>query len=395
MKENKWSDMSIIMEKLFCRMLCVIGFLVAASTACPILMAETEKSFAFPDHELQAILDGVTQQGVPGVALGIGNGKSKWFGASGVSDIKTNKPMTADCQFRIASVTKALAALVTWKLIERKELSLSDKVNDFLKPGLVLQGDKITIGMLLNHTSGIYDHENDPDFEQETLNHPTRHWTTREVLAISRKHGMNFEPGTDYSYCNTAYFILGMILENVKKKSPNELFAKIVARPSAISKTSLNRQGSFTSKKYTPGYCYFNDTKGIIDIGRWNFSWDWTAGSAITTAPDMIRISSALIKGKILHPHTMAKMWTMKPPSLTYYGFETAFKQSPFQWVIKSGCNQGTTTMWMLCPEKGWSLFIGLNFSDYRDPQQINNFNILINACHEVIHTMGWQTEPS
>ena len=205
-------------------------------TTFSYLPAEAEKETPFPTKKLQAILDSVVAQGIPGASLGVGDRKKAWFGAAGVADVKTKKPMTPDYQMRVASVTKALTALTTWDLIQRKRLSLNSTVNDFLKKGLVLDGDIITIGMLLNHTSGLYDYSQDPIYHAEMLANHYKHWSSVEILGIARKHGMVFYPGTNFAYNNTGYYVLGLILRHVGKTSPNKLFNRLIAKKAYIPK---------------------------------------------------------------------------------------------------------------------------------------------------------------
>ena len=355
------------------------------------LKAEAQEPAVFPEKNLQGIVDRLVQKGIPGVVLALGDGKERWAGASGVADISSKRPMTPDCQIRIASVTKALAALVAWKLIELHELDRTSKVGDFLERGLVPQEDRITVSMLLNHTSGIYDHENDEEFVMDLLKQPSARWSSDRVLAISRKHGLDFSPGTGYVYSNTGYYVLGMILEKATHKTPQELFEQFVLRPTGLSSTSLNPEGFFTTDNKTPGYSYLDTGSDLVDIGKWNFSWDWTAGSAVTTATDMIGIASALMEGAILSSAIRDDMWTVQPPSRDGFGFEMWPPKTSSKWVCKSGCNPGTTTLWMMCPEKKRSFFLGCNLSDLRSDPKINTNQLVYNAAQEILQEMGWK----
>ena len=372
--------------KYVCRILLVF----LSVTGLFSLIEAAQEPAVFPEKRLQEIMEGLVSKGIPGVVVALGEEKNLWAGAAGVSEIMSRKPMSPDCQLRIASVTKALAALVTWKLIERHTLDRTSTVGTFLTPGLVPKDDQITISMLLNHTSGIYDHENDDDFAMTIMKRPTASWSSDSVLAISRKRGLDFLPGTGYSYSNTGYYVLGMILEKATRQTPQELFEQFVAKPSAISSTSLNPEGAFTTKEWTPGYSYFDTSSDLVDIGTWNFSWDWTAGSAVTTAKDMIGIASALMEGKIVHADTRNEMWTVKAPSRDGFGFEMWPSKNALKWVCKSGCNPGTTTLWMICPEKGRSFFLGCNLSDMRSDPKINTNLLVYNAAQEIIQVMNW-----
>ena len=342
-----------------------------------------KRAHHFPSARLQEILDSCVANGIPGVSVGIGWGKHTWFGAAGVADRNTNEPMTASHQLRIASVTKSLVAILAWKLIELHKLRLTDRVNDFLRPGLVINGDLITVAMLLNHTSGIYNDGTDNDLINYLFAHPTRTWCTSKILKITRNHGSVFPPGTGFLYSNNGYYVLGLIEKKIGKKSPDTLFQHLVDKICNLKHTSLNYKGAFTSKKYTPGYTV-NTQNALINTRKWNFSWDWAAGSALTTPRDMIALSSALMAKKILRQSTLKKMWTLTPPSETYFGFERFPSSSSFQWVCKDGFNPGTSALWIMSPKQGYSIFMGCNVSNSSSSE------LMYEACLEIIQSLGW-----
>jgi D-alanyl-D-alanine carboxypeptidase len=348
-----------------------------------------EEKQTFPSEEIHALLDWGVKQGVPGVVLGIATPLGTWFSASGVADLKTQEPMSARHQIRLASITKPFTAVLVWSLIEQGILSLDDRVNDWLRPGLVPEGKVITIGMLLNHTSGLYDHENSPEFLDKLLTDPSHVWSNGEILRITRSHPMNFYPGTSYSYCNTEYYILGMIVEAATGKKVESLLKSRFFDPLGMTRTSVSRSGALTDPQ-TPGYCYFDGYDDPVSILKWNFSWDWTAGSGVSTAFDMIIWAEALSTGKVLKPETRERMWTVMAPSTMGYGFNVGTNASGFKWIGHGGLNQGTNTDWLFCPEKGWALFVGLNLSDYRTNPQVNTPAIIKTIRNGVERLLGW-----
>ncbi len=347
-----------------------------------------EEKQTFPSEEIHALLDGAVKQGVPGVVLGIATPAGTWFSASGVADLKTQEPMSARHQIRLASITKPFTAVLVWSLIEQGILSLDDRVNDWLRSGLVPKGEVITIGMLLNHTSGLYDHENSPEFSGK-LPDPSHVWSNGEILRITRSHPMNFYPGTSYSYCNTGYYILGMIVEAATGKKVESLLKRRFFDPLGMTRTSVSRSGALTDPQ-TPGYCYFDGYEDPANLLKWNFSWDWTAGSGVSTAFDMMTWAEALSRGEVLKPETRERMWTVTAPSTMGYGFHVGTNASGFKTIGHGGLNQGTATDWLFYPEKGWALFIGLNLTDYRTNPQVNIPAILVTIRNGVERLLGW-----
>jgi D-alanyl-D-alanine carboxypeptidase len=91
-----------------------------------------------------------------------------WIGAAGKADVDANVPMTQDMQVRVAGVTKVFTAALIMKLVEENKIALTDTVQkwlpDLIVPGTVPYSAQITVAMLLNHTSGLYDYVGDQYF---------------------------------------------------------------------------------------------------------------------------------------------------------------------------------------------------------------------------------------
>jgi D-alanyl-D-alanine carboxypeptidase len=109
---------------------------------------------------LQRQLDGVVETGALGVVALVRSGQQTWQGASGLGDLAAKRPARAGDRFRIGSVTKSFVATVALQLVGEGKLGLDDHLERWL-PGLVPNGDAITVRQLLNHTSGLYDYTDD------------------------------------------------------------------------------------------------------------------------------------------------------------------------------------------------------------------------------------------
>jgi len=349
----------------------------------------TEAVGSFPNKMLHNLLDWAVKQGIPGVVLGVDTPEGRWMEAAGVANIATQEPMSPQHQIRLASITKPFTAVLIWSLIEDRVLSLKDPVDKWLQPGRVPKGKIITVGMLLNHTSGLFDHENDPEFVHRLTTDPTHVWTDDEVLAITRAHRMNFYPGKDHAYCNTGYYILGMIAEAATGQTVERLMNNRIFKPLAMKRTAVTRNGRLSSP-CTPGYCYLSGYDHPLSVLRWNYSWDWTAGAGVSTAEDMLTWAAALSGGKVLKPATLEKAWTVKAPSKMGYGFEVAKTIFGDRRIGHTGLNPGTTTDWFFYPEKGWALFTGLNISNHDQQKPFNTIMPLLGIRNTVEAILGW-----
>src|SRR5919197_1066207 len=141
------------------------------------------------------------------------DGKVLYTRAIGYSQINgtEKKPLTAASRFRIASITKTYTAVMILQLVEEGKLKLTDTLDKFFPQ--VPNAGKITIGQILAHRSGIPNVSRD-----QAAWKPGAPVTRDEVLALIVKGTPEFEPGTNNSYSNSGYFLLGLILEKLTGK---------------------------------------------------------------------------------------------------------------------------------------------------------------------------------
>jgi D-alanyl-D-alanine carboxypeptidase len=360
--------------------------------AFTILLSSCGGSQAVIDASKSLLLNTLVQStasdsGVPGVVLGIKIADTTWTYAAGKADLATGELMTPEAQVRLASVTKPMTAMLIMKLVEEKKLALEDKVEKFL-PGKVTSGSEITVHMLLNHTSGIYDHENSDEWQKRITADPTVDWTEDEVLAISNAHGLDFAPGSQYKYSNTGYYILGMIAETVTGKTVEEEISRLIFTPLGMTRTVLSRRGMMTSP-YAHGYAWPPTVSNLIDNSDWNLSWDWTAGAGVSTTPDMLTLMKALMSGQIVSPTTLSMMTKPVAPSTEYgYGFHVKYDESFGEYSIShNGANLGTLAYWAYFPERNWIIFASFNRLDSSDAatMRLNTATLLKDFITQVV----------
>src|SRR5262249_50271996 len=120
--------------------------------------------------------------------------------------------MDATDRFRVASMTKSFVATVVLQLVAEGKLRLGDTVERWL-PGLVPNGGEITIRELLGHTGGLFNYYDDKRFVRAVVARPGRHWLPRALVAIATRHRPVFPPGEGWSYSNTNYIVLGLVVQ--------------------------------------------------------------------------------------------------------------------------------------------------------------------------------------
>lgn len=289
----------------------------------------------------------------------------EWAGAAGKSNTITRKSMSTDMEVRLASVSKTFTATLIMKLAEENILSLDDTVETWL-PGLVNRGSEVTIKMLLNHTSGIHDYENDISFWNSFLADTGHEWTNAEILALINAEPFDFDPGTAYSYSNAGYYLLGMIMESATGSTVSLLATRYIFLPLGMIHSSFSASASLPTP-YANEYGWLSLNNTLSDTTLWNFSWDWTAGSAVSTVLDMNKFVKGLFDGDIVSQASLDLMTTPVAPSTNYgYGMMVSENDPAIGEKVyyHNGANPGSTTTWMYLPNSNRVIFIMFNRLD-------------------------------
>jgi D-alanyl-D-alanine carboxypeptidase len=304
------------------RKISILGLLVVGAALSVPASAAPQRAAA-GDTKLQRALDQLVAAGAPGAVALVRDGNRTIRLTSGYADLKTKTPMRATDRFRIGSVTKTFVATVVLQLVGERKLALADTVERWL-PGLVPNGRSITVGQLLNMTSGLFDYLDDGD---ETVGKRllsgdwTYRWKPRELVRISAAHKPKFAPGAGWSYCNTCYVLLGLIVEKATGSSIAVELRDRVFKPAALRATSLD-VGPLISGRHAHGYELLGKPR-LVDTSDISPSFAWAAGAIVSTADDVARFYRALLRGRLLRPDLLRAMQTTVSmgPSASGWGY--------------------------------------------------------------------------
>ena len=270
---------------------------------------------------LEAAMQATVEAGATGVSAMIDDGDEVTRLAVGSAQLDPLIALRPTDQARVGSITKTAIAVIALQLVGEGTLTLGDTIESWL-PGMVPNGGSITIRMLLNHTSGIFNYTDDSDFFASVLADPYRHWRPREVIAVAVSHPPLFPPGTSWSYSNTGYILLGLVLQKATDESISDLVRQRVVRPLDLDNTYFANSARFRGS-YAHGYAPPSVTgDGYQDLSRWSPSWAWAAGSLVSNPPDLARFYQALLSGRLLSPALLRTMTTTVSPGPGFaYGF--------------------------------------------------------------------------
>jgi D-alanyl-D-alanine carboxypeptidase len=280
------------------------GFALVAALAATELAASAA---ATRPSTLQKPLDRLVAAGAPGVILLARDGGRSVRLSGGLADVAGKAPMSADDRFRIASLTKTYVATVVLQLVVERRLTLADPVERFV-PGLVPNGERITIRELLNHTSGLFDYEQDPRVLKPYLSgNLGYHWPPRALVEMAVSHKPLFAPGARYSYSNTNYMLAGLIVEAITGKPLGSELRRRIFQPLHLRSTSFPTTPSIPSP-YAHGY-YVLGKPPATDVSGLS-PFPWAAGAILSTAADIATFYRALLSGRLLRPELLRAMET-------------------------------------------------------------------------------------
>ena len=277
---------------------------------------------------LVSLAQQVVDAGAPGVIVRVDDGRGQPIEIARQAPwTRADHTLAASDRFRMGSNTKTMVATVILQLVAEHRLRLTDPVGKWL-PGLIPNGNAITVRMLLNHTSGLFNYTFDPEVLKAFTGQDTRIWTPRQLIAAGVRHDPMFAPGAGYSYSNTNYVALGLVAEKATGHTLGDLIQERIARPLRLKDTHLGtRAGGNLAHGYEPDAAHIGPLlppgvpagtafagparpAGYVDTTGINPSTEWAAGGMVSTARDWARFDSALLSGKLLPAAQLKEMRT-------------------------------------------------------------------------------------
>ena len=248
-------------------------------------------------QELEATVDKLLsekyQPGDPGAtALIAKNGEVLYRKAFGTANLELGTSMRPENVFEIGSITKQFTSVSILMLFEEDKLSLQDEITKYL-PDYPTHGKTITIHHLLNHTSGIKSYTGMREFRTKARTD----MSPVELIDFFKNEPMDFDPGEAYRYNNSAYIILGHIIEFVSGMSyadfiETRIFDKLGMKNS--------HYGSKTKLIKNRAYGYQPSDNGFNNAAYLSMTLPYAGGSLMSCVDDMLLWQRALHKNTLI-----------------------------------------------------------------------------------------------
>jgi D-alanyl-D-alanine carboxypeptidase len=267
--------------------------------------------------DVQRALERIVQGGAPGAAAVIQGPHGSERFTAGSADVRRDVPMSTRDRSRVGSVTKSFTATLVLKLAAQGRIGLGDSVEKWL-PGLVPNGSQITVRELLNHTSGLADYCNVPPTSTLCIPPPAemgRRWSPLQLVKIGVSAPVTFPPGRGWSYSNTGYVLLGMIIEKATGKSLRAEYESKIFRPLGLHATEFPT-GTAMTRPFSRGYDVLSASSWPLDLTRTSPTIAGSAGGIVATPGDLATFMRALVGGRLLPTSLMRQMRHGAPGSL-------------------------------------------------------------------------------
>lgn len=243
-------------------------------------------------------------------------------------------------QYKIASITKTMTAVVILQLQEEGKLNINDTISKFLADSKVARlndlhmhkgvsyGNTITIQQLLQHRTGLADIFTDAAFRFYLNEYLSKKqvWNSEKLMSRYYKYGLNkkthFVPDSGYYYSDVNYFLLGLIIEKISGETLAQQFRKRIFDPLQMSQTFFEYyEPAIGSVKLAHSFLGKRNITKIL-----NTSYDWAGGGVVSTNADLATFLRGIFEGKLYKKDsTLSLMTTMLPHTLksgrvSYYG---------------------------------------------------------------------------
>ena len=261
----------------------------------------------------QSLVDG----GFPAALTAVRDKDGNTIGAAaGTGNLETGEAPPLDGEVRIGSNTKTFVAVVILQLVQEGKISLDEPIETYL-PGLLrgegIDGTKITVRQLLQHTSGLPDHVETLFPANDTrqtgiFQLRDNYYSPRDLLDIALNKPAVFEPGSQFRYTNTNYIVLSLLVEKVTHRPLAEQITKRITEPLGLTHTYYPGPGEEDIRGQHPQGYHVNSQGELEDVTRLDPSWGGGAGAMISTPSELGTFLQATLNGTLLNQDSITEM---------------------------------------------------------------------------------------
>ncbi len=369
--------MDKVMKKKIFYSLCILILPISCSPTyaqklpigpCP---DQTTSSMDYSKAEkVQQAMEKLVNSGVPGSAIAVYSKEGWWTTAVGYAKIEDKIPMQICHLQYLQSISKTYMAVAVLKLSEQGKIDLDKPITNYL-PGKysrhITNAEKISVRMLLNHTSGIPEYNFSPVYVTYLLQHPNHYFTAEDYLSYIDNKPLDFTPGSRYSYRNTNYVILALITDAVIGDHA-KFIEETIFKPLGFDHTYYRNDPGYLNYRYLVNGYWDRYSNGIVEnasqLQRSNVASLIGDDGIVTTPVEAVKFLKGLMEGKLLADSTLKQMqqWVTDHNGEPRYGLGLGYTTVQDQVAYgHSGAGIGAGSELRYFPENDIYMFIGIN----------------------------------
>jgi len=278
---------------------------------------------------LTKIIKATAQQGIPGVSIAVYDANEGWWEATaGYAKIEDKTPMMPGHLHYLQSIAKTYTAVAILQLHEQGLINLDAFIADYLPQqylDLVTGSGDITVRMLLNHTSGIWDFSSDPNYTADLIQNPLKKLTTFQILTYIKGKPSGFKPGSKFEYSNTNYELLALMIDKIIGNHA-KYFDEHIFKPLGLTQTYYrNDAGYLNYPTLVNSYIDRFSDGSIENVSAWqttNVANMIGDDGIVATPRDAVTFLRGIFEGKLLSPASLAEMmkWAKNGKGKETYG---------------------------------------------------------------------------
>jgi CubicO group peptidase (beta-lactamase class C family) len=340
----------------------VVRFLLAAPSAAQSVQIATDKRTQLES----AISRFMAANSTPGVSVAVvENGSEEWSAGFGSADLENFVPATSHTLYRLGSISKPITATAALLLWQEGKLDLDAPVQKYC-PSFPQKDGPITTRELLGHLGGIRHYKSDSQDDPEAGN--TKHFLNpiEGGLDFFKNDPLVAKPGTEFHYSTQGFTLVGCAIEGASGEHYVDFVRQNVLTPAGMTHTVVDDR--FAIVPFRTRFYSKDESGAITNADFLDSSYKIPGGGWLSSADDMAQFEVAIINDRIIARPTRDLMWTPLKPTdgkEDHYalGWNTARDLGVLD-VGHGGSQQGTSTSFMIVPERRAGVVVLINLED-------------------------------
>ena len=326
--------------------------LILALSLAPVRAATTTADLAAYADQILSTAYPADQPGA--AALVMKNGQVVLRKGYGMANLELGAPVSPNMVFEVGSVTKQFTAAAILMLQQQGKLRMEDEVTRYL-PDYPTHGEKITIDHLLTHTSGIPSYTGMPEW----FSRLREDMKVDDVIALFKDKPLEFKPGERWRYNNSAYILLGAVIEKASGKTYEQFVEEEIFQKLGMASSRYGHHEEIIPRRATG---YTRRENGFRHANYVSMTQPYAAGSLMSTVDDLALWDRALASEKLLGKTSLERMFTparLTSGRSTRYGYGLAVYELEGRRVQEHGGGIfGYTSFMLRVPEE--ELFVAI-----------------------------------